>query len=356
MVATEMALADEPVDEAPLAPVPDEEPHILVAPPKLNSRFITQRENKDFVVYGGLLDLAHQMGRVEIIVTPIQFASEENGNKAIMQAEVFIRERDSDRVLVHTMDIGDASPGSTTRMILPHVDRMASTRAKGRALRDAVNIGSAMFEELGGPEDDQRGNRGGYQEREAPRRSAPPRQERQEYQRQPDRPNQQQAARAAMDRAERTARENHPAPSNEPPASEKQLQTIQRMARAAGKNIDTDGMTRAQASKMIEGLIGEMGKLRNQGQGQGRDDAPPPDRGGEPEFGFESEPETDWDETIENGGKPYTRRQLWNAYEQRRAQAIQRNLMDAKEPPIGQNAAMDNLIAEVARLGQVLKG
>jgi hypothetical protein len=40
------------------------------------------------------------------------------------------------------------------------------------------------------------------------------------------------------------------------------LETIARMARAAGKTIDTDGLTRAQASEIISNLIGEMGERR----------------------------------------------------------------------------------------------
>jgi hypothetical protein len=40
------------------------------------------------------------------------------------------------------------------------------------------------------------------------------------------------------------------------------LQTIARMARAAGKPVNTEGLSRAQASEIISSLIGEMGQLR----------------------------------------------------------------------------------------------
>jgi predicted component of type VI protein secretion system len=46
--------------------------------------------------------------------------------------------------------IGDASPGNVGRNIVPHLTRMAETRAKTRALRDAVNVGATALEELGG--------------------------------------------------------------------------------------------------------------------------------------------------------------------------------------------------------------
>jgi len=110
--------------------------------PKLDDRFLTNIKGKDFVLYAGVLDLATQKGLLKLEVELLQFPSKENGNEAICRAvavgkngEVF-------------SDIGDANPNNCHSMIAKHLSRMASTRAKGRALRDMCNIGIACIEEL----------------------------------------------------------------------------------------------------------------------------------------------------------------------------------------------------------------
>ena len=124
--------------------------------PRLDDRFLINLKGKDFVTYAGLLDLAHQQGLARLEVELIQHPNVENGNEAICRA---IAESSSGQVY---SDLGDASPANTNKMISAHLIRMASTRAKARALRDLTNIGITALEELGGPDmDDYSGNGNG---------------------------------------------------------------------------------------------------------------------------------------------------------------------------------------------------
>ena len=45
-------------------------------------------------------------------------------------------------------ELGDASPENVKELVAPHIMRMSATRAKARALRDALNIGMCSVEEL----------------------------------------------------------------------------------------------------------------------------------------------------------------------------------------------------------------
>ena len=104
--------------------------------------FMTNIKGKDFVLYAGVLDLATQHGLLKLEVELLQYPSKENGNEAICRAVAVGK---SGQVFA---DIGDANPGNCHSMIAKHLIRMASTRAKGRALRDMCNIGIACLEEL----------------------------------------------------------------------------------------------------------------------------------------------------------------------------------------------------------------
>jgi len=111
--------------------------------PKLDESFIKKIDDKDFVLYSGLLDVAHQKNLCSVDVELIQFPSEENKQTAICKATV--KSVDGKTF----SDIGDANPQNCNSKVARHLIRMASTRAKARAFRDMDNIGITALEELG---------------------------------------------------------------------------------------------------------------------------------------------------------------------------------------------------------------
>ena len=109
----------------------------------MREEYMIERQGKRFVLYAGLLEEAHSRGLRSIETELLQVPGDENGEVAIVRAVV----RTEDGKFT---GIGDASPQNVNRTIAPHVIRMAETRAKARALRDAINVGVTAFEELGG--------------------------------------------------------------------------------------------------------------------------------------------------------------------------------------------------------------
>jgi hypothetical protein len=103
--------------------------------------YFKELQGKRFVLYSGLLDAAHRENLLSITTEVIQLPTKENGMLAVCKAKVNLDGKEFE-------GIGDASPDSVNRMIAQHIVRMAETRAKARALRDALNIGECSVEEL----------------------------------------------------------------------------------------------------------------------------------------------------------------------------------------------------------------
>jgi hypothetical protein len=108
-----------------------------------NNKHIITLNGKSYITCEGLLISAHDKGIASIVVEIIQYPTEINKMTAIASAAV----RSKDGKIFS--DVGDASPASCSAKIVPHLIRMASTRAKARALRDFTNIGMCSIEELG---------------------------------------------------------------------------------------------------------------------------------------------------------------------------------------------------------------
>jgi hypothetical protein len=113
----------------------------------MRDEFLITRQGKQYVLFAGLLDEAHSRGLRGIDTELIQVPDDQNGNVAIVKATAEMEDGS------HFSGIGDASPENVGRNIVPHIIRMAETRAKARALRDAVNVGATALEELSDGDD-----------------------------------------------------------------------------------------------------------------------------------------------------------------------------------------------------------
>jgi hypothetical protein len=107
----------------------------------IDSKHIIKIHDKEHVTYEGLLSMATDNGLESLEVDIRQFPSQENGNTCVCIATAKCQGRTF-------TDIGDANPDNVNSMISKHIIRMASTRAKARALRDMLNIGMCAVEEL----------------------------------------------------------------------------------------------------------------------------------------------------------------------------------------------------------------
>jgi len=96
---------------------------------------------KQVVRYEGLLARAHEDGLRSIHTELVQIPSKANGDAAIVRAVVVTGRGTFE-------GIGDATPANVNARVIGHLLRVAETRAKARALRDAVNIGLVALEEL----------------------------------------------------------------------------------------------------------------------------------------------------------------------------------------------------------------
>lgn len=113
----------------------------------MRDEFLIERHGKKYVLYAGLVDAAHDAGLKSIETELLQIPSSGNGDVAICKAVVTLEDGRS------FAGIGDASSSNVGRAIAPHIIRQAETRAKARALRDALSVGAAALEELSGDDD-----------------------------------------------------------------------------------------------------------------------------------------------------------------------------------------------------------
>jgi hypothetical protein len=142
----------------------------------IDPQFVVNLKGKSYPMYAGVLDAATKAGLKSLTTTLVQLIPVDRGYMAVVQARA---EFEDGRVFE---DLGDASPFNCSPQIATAAIRMASTRAKGRVLRDALNIGQTLLEELPDEETNGHGERGNGNgaERHAGAAARPPAQSRRE--------------------------------------------------------------------------------------------------------------------------------------------------------------------------------
>jgi hypothetical protein len=121
--------------EPPIAP---EEGNEALSRVTIPPQYIQLIHGKPFVRYAGLLAMAHESGLQELEATFVTVTDA----LAVAQATAIFQ--DGRRFV----ESGDATPENVHFGVRPHFARLALTRAKARALRDALNIGICAVEEL----------------------------------------------------------------------------------------------------------------------------------------------------------------------------------------------------------------
>jgi hypothetical protein len=93
----------------------------------VDPKYIKKIQGKDFIEFEGLLDNAHSAGLKRVETTLLQAPTSENGLLAIVSATI---ENDRDTFSA----LGDASPESTSKALVPHLVRFVDMRAIARAM------------------------------------------------------------------------------------------------------------------------------------------------------------------------------------------------------------------------------
>lgn len=120
----------------------------LVRTMTFTNRETGEREEKQVVLYDGLLHAARQVGLVRIETSLVQAPAQENRWTAVVQARAETKNG------VYS-GIGDANPENVNAKVRSAFLRVAETRAKARALRDAVDLrGIACLDELDDVQDE----------------------------------------------------------------------------------------------------------------------------------------------------------------------------------------------------------
>ena len=133
-------------DEPDWQPVPENEETVpTLADAHMNRQHVVDLKGRLYPVWAGVLDMATQAGLQSLKTRIVQIPTAENGHLAVVMARAEFKDG---RVFE---DVGDCSPQSTTPQLATAALRLASTRSKGRVLRDAMNVGEELADMADAP-------------------------------------------------------------------------------------------------------------------------------------------------------------------------------------------------------------
>src|SRR5206468_12296789 len=130
--ALELVQVQEPVSTESPVEVPG------TATAHIPAQFLTEIHGKQFVQYAGLLAMAHERGLVNLSAHFISVTD------TLALAEATAEFTDGKTF----MECADSTPQNVGPTVRAHFPRIALTRAKARALRDALNISVCSVEEM----------------------------------------------------------------------------------------------------------------------------------------------------------------------------------------------------------------
>jgi hypothetical protein len=112
----------------------------------IKAEFLNVRNGTTYIKYAGYLDAAHRLskGNLNIKTEMLQIPTVDNGRWAIFHAVVTMT---VDAVSREFHGTGDAHPGNISADMIGNLIRIAETRAKSRALADAINARGDMLDE-----------------------------------------------------------------------------------------------------------------------------------------------------------------------------------------------------------------
>ena len=104
------------------------------------SNHIVRIQGKDFMTYEGVLNKLHEKSNGNFSMVILESGKSEDMKRAWCKVRLTVGENLFD-------GIGSSTP-ENTGSVTDHPLELANTRAKGRAIRDYLNIGQVMAEEL----------------------------------------------------------------------------------------------------------------------------------------------------------------------------------------------------------------